>query len=81
MRSLATILFAIIIGCFLASCDSSSGKEAALADTDNDSIPDSIDEDDDGDGILDTEDPFPLDGSRPTILVWSEGKWDEVTLQ
>ncbi|MDG1308202.1 MAG: hypothetical protein P8P22_08665, partial [Porticoccaceae bacterium] len=44
---------------------SSSGSEGGSLDTDSDGMPDASDNDDDGDGLFDNQDPYPLDGSRP----------------
>ena len=44
---------------------SSSTDGGGSLDTDSDGIPNTTDTDDDGDGLIDNQDPYPLDGSRP----------------
>lgn len=74
------VLFALLVtGCgsdmqFFEQLDNNVGVGI---DTDGDSIPDSQDPDDDNDGILDSDDQWPLDAAKPvTSSLW--GAYGEV---
>ena len=67
-----SVLTFMMIACGGGGGTSSSGNTTPLdnnntqLDTDKDGIPDSLDTDDDNDGVLDTQDAFPLDSNENT---------------
>lgn len=93
MKALFRLWVALILSALLISCGGGGGGGAGggspSIDTDGDEVVDSVDTDDDDDGVPDVSDAFPLDPNEwadsdsdgvgdnaDSDLAWDTGSWD-----